>query len=85
MSRLPKVKPTQAIQRFLEPLAQLARSLADEDGPPSLDLLVEENVVQQVKNLLESDIIKQVRRAGVRRVRGVADTCRTGRGGGPRA
>lgn len=48
------------MQRYVKPLATLARTLYTPDGPPTLDLLVEENVVQQVKNLVESDIIKGV-------------------------
>jgi carbonic anhydrase len=47
------------LQRFLGPCAALARSLFTPDGPPSLDLLIEENVMQQVKNLRESEIIQQ--------------------------
>jgi carbonic anhydrase len=71
MSRLPPSTPITALQRYVQPLAALARVLATEDGPPTLDLLVEvrltqslfilpdsqENVVQQVKNLLASQII----------------------------
>lgn len=60
MSRLPPVPATTPLQRFLGHTATLARTLATESGPPSLDLLIEENVAQQVRNLLESDIIKQV-------------------------
>lgn len=52
--------PTTPLQRYVKPLAALARTLYTPDGPPTLDLLVEENVVQQVKNLVESDIIKDV-------------------------
>ncbi|KAI9635344.1 carbonic anhydrase [Dioszegia hungarica] len=59
MSRLPPVPATTPLQRFLGHTATLARTLATESGPPSLDLLIEENVAQQVRNLLESDIIKQ--------------------------
>jgi carbonic anhydrase len=51
------VPETQAIQRYLKPLTALARAMATEDGPPSLDLLVEENVAQQVRNLLHSQIV----------------------------
>ncbi|ODN84373.1 hypothetical protein, variant 3 [Cryptococcus amylolentus CBS 6039] len=58
VSRLPATPPTTALQRYVQPLATLARTLATPEGPPSLDLLVEENVVQQVKNLLASDVIK---------------------------
>jgi carbonic anhydrase len=31
--------------------------MATEDGPPSLDLLVEENVQQQVRNLLACQVV----------------------------
>lgn len=55
---LPPVPETQAIQRYLKPLTQLARAMATEDGPPSLDLLVEENVAQQVRNLLASQVVQ---------------------------
>nr|ODO02304.1 carbonic anhydrase [Cryptococcus depauperatus CBS 7855] len=58
VSRLPPVPPATALQRYVRPVATLARTLATPDGPPTLDLLVEENVVQQVKNLLESEVIK---------------------------
>lgn len=58
VSRLPAAPPTTPLQRYVKPLATLARTLYTPDGPPTLDLLVEENVVQQVKNLVESDIIK---------------------------
>ncbi|KAK1926511.1 carbonic anhydrase [Papiliotrema laurentii] len=58
MSRLPPTPATTPLQRYVQPVAALARVLATEDCPPTLDLLVEENVVQQVKNLLESQIIK---------------------------
>ncbi|WVQ85316.1 hypothetical protein IAT38_007481 [Cryptococcus sp. DSM 104549] len=58
VSRLPPVPAQTSLQRYVKPLATLARTLATADGPPTLDLLVEENVVQQVKNLLESDVIK---------------------------
>ncbi|KAL7422312.1 hypothetical protein Q5752_002958 [Cryptotrichosporon argae] len=48
-----------AIQRYLAPLTALARALAaDNTQPPSLDLLVEENVAQQVRNLLASDVVQ---------------------------
>jgi carbonic anhydrase len=55
---LPPVAETQAIQRYLRPLTSLARALKTEDGLPSLDLLIEENVIQQVKNLVESPIVQ---------------------------
>lgn len=55
---LPPVPETQAIQRYLKPLTQLARAMTTEDGPPSLDLLVEENVAQQVRNLLASQVVQ---------------------------
>nr|ACI91118.1 CAN1 [Cryptococcus gattii] len=58
VSRLPPSPPTTPLQRYIRPLATLARTLYTPDGPPTLDLLVEENVIQQVKNLMESDIIK---------------------------
>ncbi|EIW65482.1 hypothetical protein TREMEDRAFT_70556 [Tremella mesenterica DSM 1558] len=58
VTKLPAVAPTTPLQRYIQPLATLARTLYTPDGPPTLDLLVEENVVQQVKNLLESDVIK---------------------------
>ncbi|KAL7419487.1 hypothetical protein Q5752_006325 [Cryptotrichosporon argae] len=58
-SMLPAVPPSQAIQRYLQPLTALARALAaDNHQPPSLDLLVEENVAQQVRNLLASDVVQ---------------------------
>ncbi|BEI81101.1 hypothetical protein CcaverHIS002_0202610 [Cutaneotrichosporon cavernicola] len=57
-SLLPPVPETQAIQRYLKPLTQLARLMATEEGPPSLDLLVEENVAQQVTNLLASQVVQ---------------------------
>lgn len=57
-SALPPVPETQAIQRYLKPLTALARAMATEDGPPSLDLLVEENVAQQVRNLLHSQVVQ---------------------------
>ncbi|BEJ15378.1 hypothetical protein CspHIS471_0411450 [Cutaneotrichosporon sp. HIS471] len=57
-SSLPPVPETQAIQRYLKPLTVLARAMATEDGPPSLDLLVEENVQQQVRNLLASQVVQ---------------------------
>lgn len=57
-SMLPPVPETQAIQRYLKPLTQLARAMTTEDGPPSLDLLVEENVAQQVRNLLASQVVQ---------------------------
>lgn len=60
MSRLPPVPATTPLQRFLGHTATLARTLATVDGPPTLDLLIEENVCQQVKNVLASDIIRQV-------------------------
>lgn len=65
-SCLPAVPETQAIQRYLKPLTALARAMATEDGPPSLDLLVEENVQQQVRNLLASQVVQDdwKRRAG---------------------
>jgi carbonic anhydrase len=40
-SQLPPVQSTQALQRFLSPLTALARSLASDGRPPSLDLLIE--------------------------------------------
>ncbi|GFZ46685.1 hypothetical protein JCM24511_03905 [Saitozyma sp. JCM 24511] len=55
VSKLPAVPASTSLQRFLAPTATLARSLWTEDGPPTLDLLVEENVVQQVKNLLAGE------------------------------
>ncbi|ORX34527.1 carbonic anhydrase [Kockovaella imperatae] len=58
MSRLPSVPPTTALQRYIQPVAALARSLTGENGLPSLDLLVEENVCQQVKNIEASDVIR---------------------------
>jgi carbonic anhydrase len=61
VSKLPAVPASTSLQRFLATTATLARSLWTEDGPPTLDLLVEENVVQQVKNLLASDIIAEVK------------------------
>lgn len=75
MSRLPPVPATTPAQRFLAATCSLAKTLYTEDGPPSLDLLVEvssdvtrlagaepaqENVQQQVKNLIECDLVKQV-------------------------
>lgn len=59
VARLPPVPASTPLQRFLGPCAALARSLFTPDGPPSLDLLIEENVMQQVKNLRESEIIQQ--------------------------
>ena len=59
MSLLPPTPPTTALQRFVQPVAALSRVLTTEDGPPTLDLLVEENVVQQVKNLVASEIIQE--------------------------
>lgn len=56
-SMLPPTPETQAIQRYLRPLTALARAMRTEDGPPSLDLLVEENVAQQVRNILASDVV----------------------------
>jgi hypothetical protein len=40
-SRLPAVPPSQPLQRYIVPLVTLAKALATEDGPPTLDLLVE--------------------------------------------
>jgi len=74
VSRLPPVPATTSLQRYLKPIAALASTLTTEDGPCTLDKLVEvcflyyregmltaqENVVQQVTNLLVSDIIAQV-------------------------
>jgi carbonic anhydrase len=60
VSRLPPVGATSALQRYVAPLATLARVLATENGPPTLDMLIEENVVQQVKNLSASSTIKDV-------------------------
>ncbi|KAK4689802.1 carbonic anhydrase, partial [Tremellales sp. Uapishka_1] len=57
-SVLPHTPPTQAIQRYLAPLTALARNLASDGGPPTLDLLVEENVIQQVKNIVNSDPVR---------------------------
>ncbi|KAL1412705.1 hypothetical protein Q8F55_000452 [Vanrija albida] len=56
-SMLPPTPETQAIQRYLRPLTALARAMHTPDGPPSLDLLVEENVAQQVRNILASDVV----------------------------
>jgi hypothetical protein len=58
MSLLPPTPPTTALQRFVQPVAALSRVLTTEDGPPTLDLLVEENVVQQVRNLVASEVIQ---------------------------
>lgn len=41
MSKLPPVPPSTALQRYVQPVASLARVLTNEDGPPTLDLLVE--------------------------------------------
>ena len=76
MSKLPAVPPTTALQRYVQPVAALARALAAENGtPPTLDLLVEvsgaaetsmglmmdqENVMQQVKNLEVADVVTNV-------------------------
>lgn len=73
-SVLPPVSPTTALQRFTIPLVTLARTLTTPDGPPTLDFLVEvrdsmckepandlqENVVQQCRNLLASDTVQAV-------------------------
>lgn len=59
VSRLPPVPATTSLQRYLKPIATLATTLTTEDGPCTLDKLVEENVVQQVQNLLVADIIAQ--------------------------
>ncbi|WWD18002.1 hypothetical protein CI109_102449 [Kwoniella shandongensis] len=59
VSRLPPTPASTPLQKYIQPLATLSRTLFKGDGePPTLDLLVEENVVQQVKNLLECDVIK---------------------------
>ena len=41
MSRLPPTPAQTPLQRYVKPVAALARVLATEDGPPTLDLLVE--------------------------------------------
>ncbi|WWC58434.1 uncharacterized protein I303_100974 [Kwoniella dejecticola CBS 10117] len=58
VSLLPTTKAATPLQKYIEPLATLSRTLFVDKRPPSLDLLVEENVLQQVKNLAECDVIK---------------------------
>ncbi|WVR05751.1 hypothetical protein IAU60_002776 [Kwoniella sp. DSM 27419] len=58
VSRLPDTPATTSLQRYIQPVATLSRTLFTADGPPTLDLLVEENVLQQVKNLVQCDVIQ---------------------------
>jgi carbonic anhydrase len=41
VSRLPKVPATTSLQRYIQPIAALASTLTTEDGPCTLDKLVE--------------------------------------------
>jgi carbonic anhydrase len=59
----PPQEATTPLFRWLTPLANLARSLGvDSLGPEeALSLLVKENVRQQIKNLTETETIKNAR------------------------
>nr|XP_019014791.1 carbonic anhydrase [Kwoniella pini CBS 10737]OCF53572.1 carbonic anhydrase [Kwoniella pini CBS 10737] len=58
VSLLPTTKAITPLQKYVEPLATLSKTLFIDNRPPSLDLLVEENVLQQVKNLSECDLVQ---------------------------
>ncbi|WVQ97128.1 hypothetical protein IAU59_004238 [Kwoniella sp. CBS 9459] len=58
VSRLPVTPATTPLQKYIQPLATLSRTLFTADGPPTLDYLVEENVLQQVKNLAECQVVQ---------------------------